>query len=46
LKESGRKLATREAFRYVANNVYSNILQATFFPARVIVRLAKASRKI
>lgn len=46
LKETRKKLQAREAFRYMATNVYSNILQATFFPVRIIGRLTKASSKI
>ncbi len=46
LTETRGKMATREAFRYMATNVYSNLLQATFFPARVIIRLARDSWKI
>lgn len=46
LKETRGKLATREAIRYMATNVYSNLLQATFFPVRVIIRLTRNSWKI
>lgn len=46
LKEARGTVATREVFRYMATNVYSNLLQATFFPGRVILRLARNSKKI
>lgn len=46
LKEPQGKVATRVALRYMAADAYSNLLQATFFPARVFVRLAKATWKV
>lgn len=46
LKEPQGKVATREALRYMAADAYSNLLQATFFPARMFVRMARATWKI
>ncbi len=46
LKEPRGTVATREALRYMATNVYSNLLQATFYPARVLVSLARATWRV
>ncbi len=46
LKEKQGALATRDALRYMASNVYSNLLQATFSPARVLAVLARSSWRI
>jgi MFS family permease len=46
LKEPERKVATREALEQMASGLYSNLLQATFFPARVMMRLARTTWKI
>ncbi len=46
LKEPERKIATREALEQMATGLYTNLLQATFFPARVMLRLARTTWKI
>ncbi len=45
LSEPPGRMATREALRYMAASVYSNLLQATFFPARIILKLARDTWK-
>jgi MFS family permease len=46
LKEPPGAIATRDALRYMAADIYSNLLQATIFPARMFIRLARATWKI
>ncbi len=46
LQEPEGKMATRQALRYMMGSVYSNLLQATFFPARVLIKLAGLSWKM
>lgn len=46
LRETRGKVATREALRYMATTACSSILQATSFPARVMIRLARSTWKL
>lgn len=46
LQEPKRKVATREALEQMATGLYTTLLQATFFPARVMLRLARTTWKI
>jgi MFS family permease len=46
LKEPKTGVATRDALRYMASNLHSNLVQATFFPVRVFIRLARATWKM
>ena len=46
LKETRGAVAPRYALRYMATSVYSNLLQATFFPARAMLSLARVTWKV
>ncbi|MBN2449679.1 MAG: MFS transporter [Lentisphaeria bacterium] len=44
--EEGRRLATRDALRYIVTSVYSNRFQATFFPLRMWSSLSRLTWRL